>query len=246
MSRREIDVWPAVADLMSTIAVLGLVFAAVMSHQLSIFLKDPHAMERILEENEALKKAKAGLEKQNEDLAAEIRELSTMQHAVGVADDAMKEVADALHIQRQADLSIVFGENIVSFSTNEVEPKLSEEGRREIKRFCNALRDALARLDPSTGVARANFAILQVEGHTDSTHCLAEPECNWRYSAERAARFRAMIADASLCPGSAGWTIRPVGLADSKPRATPAESRRIELRLVPDYAAILKRVGQAE
>lgn len=239
--RHATNVWPAITDLMTSLAVVGLGLALVGKN----LRVDRQRLAELEIENIELRKRLAQLTEQRDHFQAEVRRLSAMQRAVEIATSAMNEVAVALGQQPSDDLSVSFGEELVSFSLNQVQPELQGDGRATLHTVCSTLFTVLGRHDPQLGASLAEVARVVVEGHTDDQGCPTENDCNWRISAERAVNFRLLMARPDLCPGSADWTILPLGLAGSQPRSTAAESRRIQIRVLPDYAAILSRMKLA-
>lgn len=248
MRRRELEVWPALTDVMSTFAVVGLGIAMTlfMSQEEMLLPSDAQALrdmvEELLAEREDLRAKVEASERKAALLQAQNEKLSRMQTAVRVAEDVMRELAENTGKTASSDLSVSFGEDLVTFAENQVEPRLTNEGRTKLRDVCGDLDEALDRVDPLLGVPRREVVNVVVEGHSDSSACRGNPYCNWRFSAGRAAAFRELLMRETYCPGGDEWNARPAGLADTRPRSTAALSRRIEIRVEPRYGQLVRLV----
>jgi hypothetical protein len=237
--RRPIDVWPALADLMTVVAIVGLTSA--LQFLPLIRRDDPTGQKHLLNETRKLRA-------QNEKLQSEIREAArneqmfqAIQRAQEIVDEFSKENAE---LRFENDQSLQFGEDLVEFELNGLEPQWKGDGSERLWRFCEALSGALSRPFGNQGSRRLLFTV-EVEGHTDAILCPDDPHCNWRISSGRAAVFVALMRNETYCPGGFAWTMVPVGLADTRPIidsatgvATP--TRRIAVRLVPNYKALIR------
>jgi flagellar motor protein MotB len=253
MRRRETNVWPAFADLMTALSVVGMGLAFVMmakSRQNEVaqqtlsycetFLKGAELIPADSADAAEAAKAFAAKYAEREDELRRCVEATAMKDAVELAENAMREVAAALGQEPSDDLSVPFGEDVVTFATNETRPSLTVEGRDKLKTLCETLKAALSRRSPTLGVPLSKLSMVFVEGHTDRHDCPRDPGCNWKVSADRASRFRVLMERPDLCPGGKDWNLVPLGLADSNKRESDPLSRRIEIRVVPDYAEIVK------
>ena len=156
-----------------------------------------------------------------------------------MAEDVVDEFAATQpQLTKGSDQSLQFGEELVGFKVNDIEPIWQSGGRAQLKSFCSALSDSLKKPFVE-GRPRSEFFTVQVEGHTDNVPCRGDQSCNWPISAGRAARFRILMGDPVLCPGGGDWSILPVGKAGTVPVEDVGATRRIEVRLLPDYAAII-------
>jgi len=255
--RRPISVWPALADLMTIMAVVGLFLALSMLPA----LKDKG---ELLEQLAAARRRVAGLEGALHDVEQDRQEdrkrwaeergeyedklqeaarneemFSAIQEAQRIVDEISAD--RALHFAR--DQTLQFGDDLVSFDPNRYDPQWRPAGKRKLRRFCRELQSRLSRDGPRDADLHDLF-LIHVEGHTDDTNCPGDPNCNWWLSGLRAAEFMRLMRDDDNCPGGDELQLRPIGYADSKPYiASPGEpakaTRRIALRIIPDYRKIL-------
>jgi flagellar motor protein MotB len=195
----------------------------------------------------ALRREKRDLTLHNKQLQSKIQEAArndqmfqAIQQAQQIVDEFSREQAE-LHFE--ADQSLQFGEDLVEFDINGLEPRWKGDSQERLKQFCRALSSALLRPFRELPDRRELFTI-EIEGHTDNSLCPGDPHCNWRISSGRAAAFAALMRDDHYCPGGASWNMVPVGLADTRPvpegpgqLAVP--TRRIAVRLVPNYKALM-------
>lgn len=255
--RRKIEVWPAFADLMTILSVPGLFLALGL---LAVLGNDLKPLERIQE-----------LEAQNRELKRQLADLRLL--ISGPPDDgpvtgpqrrpearnlamfrAIQEVQSLIeritggNLQFSKDQTLQFGDELVSFDLNSVEASWRADGQARLRRFCEALSRHLVGGRSNLGELTHLFAI-EIEGHTDSSLCSFDPNCNWTFSSARAVAFMKLMRDESVCPGGASLELLPIGLADTKPLAgpdgTPAvATRRITVRIVPNYQAIIEAVDR--
>jgi hypothetical protein len=216
MRRRErINVWPSIADLMTVLAVPAL-YVAVGGLPLPGSAPVP--------------RPGTGIEER-----AKNRE---MFRAIQKAEDFVNKVHQASGLELDRDQSLRFGDDLVGFTRSHTKPEWrSADGPTRLRTFC----EALARVLDKQPEMQDQFLIF-VEGHADPTICDGDPSCNWWFSAERAARFLVEMRGSGACPGSAGWNLLPVGFAAKRPiPGDDAASRRIALRLMPDYKQIIAK-----
>jgi hypothetical protein len=231
MRRRHlINVWPAFADLMTVLAVVGLFTTLALSR---VTAKDRDLASRVRE-----------LEREREGLRLQVREAARnekMFQAIQQAQQLIDEISKRSGLTFGADQSLQFGDELVSFNLNDVKPIWKADSREKLRRFCASISGQL--VQDSSDNAVKPFFVVEVEGHTDSSQCPDEPDCNWRISSGRAAEFVSFMRRSSYCPGGAGLSLRPVGYADTKPQGgSGAPTRRIAVRLVPDYERIIARL----
>jgi outer membrane protein OmpA-like peptidoglycan-associated protein len=223
---------------MTVVAVVGLVMA------LQLFPRpgsDKAQLSVLTREARALREENRGLAARVQEAARNEQMFQAIQRAQQIVDEFSKENSQ---LQFETDQSLQFGEDLVGFDLNGFEPHWKGNGRERLMRFCEALSSALSRPVGSFG-DRRNLFTIEVEGHTDHTSCTDDPYCNWRISSGRASIFVALMRDDKYCFGGASWNMVPVGLADTRPIAegpdeTQIATRRIAVRLVPNYKALIK------
>ncbi len=257
--RRTIEVWPAFADLMTILAVPGLFLAMSL---LGVVGEDFHSAEELARQNRELKEQLAdalelvkerlpGTPEDPEALRRELRERArnaAMFRAIQDTQRIIDELAGQSDLHFSADQTLRFGDDLVTFDLNSTSVTWKEGGRSRLRQFCESLGRRLA-AGSGSGL-RAKFFQIEVEGHTDATSCVADEYCNWRLSSGRAVAFLSQIQDPQLCPGGRDLDLKPVGYADTKPETESGTgrrraTRRIALRIVPDYQAILAAADQA-
>jgi flagellar motor protein MotB len=250
--RAPINVWPAFADLMTVLAVCGL-FTALALSQINSSQSDLLAKLRELEQKnqdleEQLRDLKLAQQKRENDwvnkrklLEQQVQEAAAnekMFKAIQEAQRLIDEVSVASGLSFGSDQSLQFGDDLVGFKLNSINPLWQADSRERLRRFCVSIASQLAE--------KRQF-IVQVEGHTDSLECPGDRNCNWAISSGRAANFVAFMRREDYCPGGDLLTLRPVGFADTKPmRKGALSSRRIAVRLLPDYEAIINNLGGEE
>jgi len=218
--RARLDVWPAYADLMTVLAVIGLSVAASLAPQVP---PRPRLRAR-------------------EDLRRKVQEAARNKQMFGAIQEAQRQI-DAIS-QRSGlafgtDQSLQFGDDLVTFETNGLQPIWSQGGRSRLQRFCEAIATELGR-EPGRSAGLGSMFIVEVEGHTDSSRCPSDAHCNWWISSGRAASFVAVMRQPDYCPGGSRLNLRPIGYADTKPPTpTSAPTRRIAVRLTPNYQEII-------
>jgi hypothetical protein len=249
--RRPLDVWPSYADLMTVLAVIGLFTGAGLLRQ---HRTSPDAQVRLVRtlarQNDSLRRHLAELEaRHSQDLsrlgrqAQEVARNQRMFQAIQEAQRRIDEISTHSGLRFSADQSLEFGDDLVTFETSRVEPIWRTGGRTQLRDFCLAISTALTRQrgpDATVAMAVESMFNIEVEGHTDSSHCLDDPSCNWRISSGRAASFVAVMRQPEFCPGGAMWNVRSIGYADTRPPAPGLPpTRRIAVRLIPDYGRII-------
>lgn len=253
--RHPINIWPAFADVMTVLAVVGLFTTLALSslvsseRSLGRRLLDLERTRRSLEEHvKQLEQERQVLEsrwnQEREGLRQQVREAARnekMFQAIQEAQRFIDQISQTSGLSFGADQSLQFGDDLVSFRLNSVEPIWSSGGRERLHRFCDAVSRQLS--IPSGSMPVGSLFMVQVEGHTDSIRCPGDPNCNWWISSGRAANFVAVMKKPEFCPGGAEFTLRPIGFADTKPIASyMPPTRRIAVRLVPDYEKIITRL----
>jgi flagellar motor protein MotB len=251
--RSPINVWPAFADLMTVLAVCGLFTALALSQANSSSKEDLLAKLRDSEQRreeleERLRQQKHEQERREDNWANErnklqkqVREAARnekMFQAIQEAQRIIDEVSVNSGLSFSSDQSLQFGDDLVSFKLNSTDPIWQADSRDRLRKFCMSISGPLA--------GRGQF-IIQVEGHTDSKGCPGNRNCNWAISSGRAANFVAFMHQEAFCPGGDGLILRPVGFADTKPvRSGDPPTRRIAVRLLPDYERIISDLNIGE
>lgn len=230
MRRRDpINVWPAIADLMTVLAVPAL----CVSVGAIPFL--PSASSH------------GGRERVYHGVLREKAKNERMFRAIQEAEDLVSEIRKDRRLEPYLQDQILrFGDDLVSFERNGFEPQWKEGSLERLQTLCAAVSLALQRRGQRGEELRRHFLIL-VEGHTDRSRCSSDPHCNWWFSSGRAAAFVATLRQPSVCKGAERWKLRPIGLADTMPvrstAAQDAELRRVAIRIVPDYETIMAAYG---
>lgn len=243
--RSPLNVWPAYADLMTVLAVAGL-FAALSFHsgpgardlarQLRALSEDNRRLDRLLAES---RRRFEDLQRRYKQRITESARNERMFRAIQEVQELVDAVPAKSHLVFGSDQTLQFGDDLVSFPPNGVEPVWQPDGQERLRRFCTALALELGALIERSPGAEPRFMI-EVEGHTDATTCPDDPHCNWWISSGRAASFVAVMRQPKLCPGGDRWDYRPIGYADTRP-AFPGgvPTRRIAVRITPDYRRII-------
>lgn len=252
--RAPLNVWPAFADLMTVLAVCAL-FTTLALSQINSSQSDLLAKLWELErENQELelqvRDLKQAQQEREEDWARkskiferQVREAATnekMFKAIQEAQRFIDAISQGSGLAFSPDQSLQFGDSLVSFDLNSVRPIWKADGRGRLWQFCRAISGQLAGLQGGASEMRRLF-VVQIEGHTDSTQC-DDPDCNWKLSSQRAATFLSFMRQEQYCPGLADLVLRPVGYADTRPIGGKS-TRRITVRLVPDYEGIIRSLG---
>ncbi len=201
-------------------------------------------LERELEElrrkRETLRKDAEACEEKVGDLKKELGRNERLQTAMQRFQSIIDGIAQDDLLRFDPDQSLRLGDELVRFERNRVEPIWQPGGPQHLQHFCGRLSQEFARLEGEYPDPSSLFTI-HVEGHSDSTRCLGgERDCNWSFSSQRAVNFLELMRDERFCPGGAGWRLRPIGYADTRPvppvpGQAPVPIRRISLRVVPDY-----------
>jgi hypothetical protein len=256
--RRPLDVWPAYADLMTVLAVLGLFAAAAqlrLNQGVATKAEAPLlvAQRHIATLNDELATMRGELAAGQRLRAQEERRLQSctqaaarnqqMFSAIQEVQTQIDEISRRSGLTFGADQSLEFGEDLVTFARNEVTPtSWQPDGRMRLRRFCEAVSAELARARsgaPGIGSRLASMFVIEVEGHTDSTRCPGDPHCNWPISSGRAANFAVFMRSPEYCPGGRDWDLRPIGYADTQPPVAGSPQRRISLRITPAYGRLI-------
>lgn len=267
--RHQLTVWPAVADLMTVLAVSGLFGClALLPHAEAkgeLVKEAQKAEEKIRDLKEkskedqqriqdleatltALREAASRWEEQKQTYEGQLQEAAKneqMFEAIQRAQSVVDQISADKSLRFEQDQTLRFGDDLVQFAPNSFLPTWKPEGRAKLREFCQKLSRRLTARTEDGADLRDLFTV-QVEGHTDSTGCPGDPYCNWWISAARAALFVALMKGDDHCPGGATLNLQPVGYADTKApelraSATKSERRRISLRLVPAYQSIIER-----
>ncbi len=246
--RRALDVWPSYADLMTVLAVIGLLTAAGVLRRDAAALAAERRSARQLMDQEArvqeLVRQAADARKAATAARSQCREAAINQgmfQAIQEVQRRIDEISTRSGLRFNADQSLQFGDDLVEFAPSKVDPIWHAGGRDQLRAFCRVVARAL-----SSGLVAGSRAadpgskfIIEVEGHTDSTPCPGNPHCNWLISSGRAANFMAVMREPESCPGGAAWSVRSIGYADTKPPPGLPPTRRIAVRLTPDYGRII-------
>ena len=247
--RRSLEVWPSYADLMTVLAVIGLLIGA------GLLRRDRTSPAT----QESLRRHVAELENRHSQDLERLTQLARlaaanqkMSQAIAEAQRRIDEIAQhSPRLRFSADQSLEFGNDLVTFETNGVEPTTwLADARTQLRDFCVAISAALAREEAAAAhgaPATRSMFYIEVEGHTDSQPCMKKGDsmCNWIISSGRAAKFVEYMRRPDYCPGGAAFRLRPIGYADTRPRAPGLPpTRRIAVRLTPDYARIIAGLQQ--
>lgn len=254
MRRRPVSVWPALADLMTVLAVVGLFLALGLmpliedKGQLVTRLQDAEAEIRVLSIRlEEQGQTNEHLELQLEHAEQEVARNKEMFGAIQKVQTIVDEISSDQELRFSADQTLQFGDDLVEFPLNSYEVRWRPGGREKLRRFCGELTQRFEKRFATLDNLFDVFAI-HVEGHTDSSQCPGDPNCNWWLSSMRAASFVALMRREELCPGGSQLDLRPIGFADTRPYSSepspkPRSTRRIALRIVPDYAKVFAATG---
>jgi flagellar motor protein MotB len=256
--RNSINIWPAFADLMTVLAVVGLFTALTLSRSSAVSEKDLVSRMRDLERTrqdlekdlEAVKQEHQAREtnwnQERKGLQQQVREAARNEKMFQAIQEAQRFIDDISHssgLSFGEDQSLQFGDDLVSFSINGQVPIWKSDSRDRLRRFCEAISFAMNRLNHASIGGKPLF-VVEVEGHADSTSCSEEPSCNWRFSSGRAAAFVALMRQSGYCPGGNLLALKPVGYADTRPpRDSRTPTRRIAVRLLPDYESIISSLS---
>lgn len=264
--RRDLTVWPAVADLMTVLAVLGLFSALALiptGHEERENLEE--RLRELERENDHLEQKNAELLRETEQLSAELADLRAEHEALREqcrqqqeeceakivrnermfqAIERVQEIVDELSADQALefgdDQTLEFGDDLVDYDLNSTHPIFRPAGKERLRRFCELL-DAKLTAGSTKELNLRELFVIEVQGHTDSTSCPGDPHCNWWVSASRAAHFMALMHDKSLCPQGSGWRLQASGFADTQPATGSGglATRRIEVRIIPEYEKII-------
>lgn len=255
--RRAIQVWPAVADLMTVLAVVGIVLSLLVLNfyaknepkwttERNRLIKEIDRLtsqvtkmkEQLLTAKQRIADAEARLALMQEDKAKN----NAMFQAIQQAQSIIEEMSQDGSLEFEEDQSFLFGEELVEFAENGFEPIWKSGGKERLHEFCNRLSKALKKVKQKTG--SHTLFTLEVEGHTDAKTCQDDPECNWYFSSARAGLFVRWMKNPQHCPDVDRLELRAVGYADTRPPRDSSgqkldTTRRISLRLVPSYASFM-------
>jgi len=254
--RTPIQVWPAVADLMTVLAVVGLVLALVLTaaeeeREESQENEEQVPVEELNRKSAELEEARlrfAELRREldevqarcRSDLAectAEVARNELMFQAIQKVQSVIDDISENSDLTFDRDQSLSFGEGFVEFARDGTDTLWLPGGKERLASFCKNLSNALAQGDGKS----IEFS-LHVEGHTDDEKCTSDPHCNWVFSTARAGKFVSVMKNPDLCPGGKNWTLKPIGFSSTRASQGDGSDRRISLRLVPDYEAIMRRL----
>jgi flagellar motor protein MotB len=252
--RNSINVWPAFADLMTVLAVVGLfttiAISRVAAQKVDLTVRLRQLQQARQEMKEKLKRLdqerkvreqewnqeRAGLQKQTQEAARN----QEMFRAIQEVQRFIDEISRNSGLLFGTDQSLQFGDNLVSFKVNSTDPIWQADSRERLRKFCEAVSRQGSYSLGSASIR--DLFVIEVEGHTDSTNCRGEPSCNWQISSGRAAEFVSFMRRDEYCPGGAAWNLRPIGYADTKPPVGgKVPTRRIAVRLAPNYESLINR-----
>lgn len=223
--RTPINVWPSLADLMTVLAVPALC-TAVGLYPYYRNDDDP------------------SLDRSPDKTQREAAMNEEMFQAIQGAERVVKRISASLPQQLGArpkrDQAIDFGDDLADYVINGYVPTWRSNSRKRLEDYCRIVSKELGEEYPEDGGKR--FVTILVEGHTDDTQCKKRPGCNWYISAARAGAFLTLMKKDNFCPGGAEFDLRPVGYADTRPLAGKLPTRRIALRLVPNYERIIEDI----
>jgi len=252
--RRPINVWPAFADLMTVLAVVGLVttvgfLAAQQSEGTTPTLEELEAEQakrqkaellavklaseleklrhKLAQTREVHKDAQETWANERASLEQEVINNERMFQATQRAQTIIDRIQQDNLLRFDADQSLRLGDELVRFERNKIKPIWQGEGKAHLRHFCKRLSEEFSRLESELEDPTSLFTVL-VEGHTDSTQCPGDDlDCNWSFSSQRAVNFLALMREDGVCPGSTRWQILPVGYADTRP-VSPAPEKPSE------------------
>lgn len=247
--RSSINVWPAFADLMTVLAVGSLFVALAMSwdsrsgeellaRMRTLEVQNRELKSQLDKHRDFLTTKEAEWKKDREVLQQEVREAARneqMFKAIQEAQKAIDAISETSGLKFGIDQSLEFGDDLVTFNLNSDRPIWRIHGKERLRRFCAAISEQVTERELSIG----NF-IVQVGGHSDSLKCPDEPHCNWRISSSRAASFLAFMKNPDYCPGGHLLVLQPVGFADTKSPPGEMPTRRIAVRMVPNYERLAR------
>lgn len=231
-SRRSIiDIWPAYADLFSTLAVLGI-FA-------SFFISEKENRINKLNKEVELKQSAF------EELQTRCTKINKYFELAELVLEEVKAEIDHLGINviRTAD-SLVLSENFIYFDRNDWSKPIFREGKVGEEKFLNLLESLKRSIEKKN--ARGKL-IVYIEGHTDSSQFKTTQYTNWNLSSERASTIVNWIKSKNI-----DMDIIPIGLADTRPAPfcnileneenKMACNRRIEIKISPNYSEIERTI----
>lgn len=217
--RTPINVWPSLADLMTVLAVPALCTAVGLYPYYRNSGGYPTG-------------GPPGVTPRNEEM------YQAMERAQDVIDGIEAGLPKELGAIKKYDQSINFGDDLVDYEINGYVPLWRKDSRDRLEQYCRFVSQELRRKYGNTQEVKRSVTVL-VEGHTDSTTCKGRPNCNWIISAGRAGAFVSFMKKENFCPGGANLDLRPLGFADTK-LLQGEPTRRIALRLVPNYEKIIE------
>jgi hypothetical protein len=179
----------------------------------------------------------------------ETAENEEMLRAIRISETMIRKLREELKVPQKdwtKDQSLRFGEDLIRFDSGRTAVIWLPDGKPRMRTFCDALTLLLNEpFERGASILRRELFTVWVEGHTDALRCSGSDDCNWDLSAQRASAVRNEMAREEVCPGSENWKLRPIAMAASAPITAEtsaegrAKNRRIEIRVVPDYAAII-------
>lgn len=250
--RNSINIWPAFADLMTVLAVVGFFTTIAVSRLVA-------PKDELIARNRELERGRRKLVEQQRNLEQKLRARERdwaderahlheqvqeaarnheMFQAIQEAQTFIDDISKNSGLAFSADQSLQFGDDLVTFDLNSLKPKWTADGRDRLRRFCEAISNQ--RAESRGSLAIKDLFVVHVEGHTDSTGCPGDPSCNWWISSGRAAAFVSLMRQSGYCPGGSEWNLRPIGYADTNPMGRGEQpTRRIAVKLVPNYERLI-------
>lgn len=239
--RSPINVWPSLADLMTILAVPAL-FTAV---GVLPFLGLNGSGERQVQQDFVETTPKPGRKQEAFGVNLEHVKNKKMFWAIQRFHRMLGSVKKSVGGQLGPAQTIVFGDDLLTYDLGETRKlKWKPEGLDKLRKFCASLQEAFEKSDLSSAYRQpGEVFLIHIEGHADSIGCrdvVGDPLCNWRISSARAANFVDRMKDPKYCPGGDKLFLLPIGYADSAPMSGSKPTRRIALRIVPNYDRLIR------
>jgi hypothetical protein len=183
-----------------------------------------------------------GKDRGPEEVRREAARNPDMFNATQRADELIQRIAlnlKKLGASLNSDQSINFGDDLADYVLNGMVPVWRGDNREKLRNYCQAVYAELVK-SPAAHKGDRDLVTILVEGHSDKTRCKGRPDCNWYISSKRAGAFVALMRREEYCHGGKDFDLRPEGYADSRPFIPGIPTRRISLRLVPNYEKIIR------
>lgn len=247
-----INVWPALADLMTVLSVPGLFTAVGL---LPYFVRNDSGLgvQRVLASVAPRAGSPTTVAPQPVGTVSPGKSGGpgyepplnpAMFRSTQAAQRVIDLIRPVLGFQFTDAQTLEPGPDLFSFRPGSDRLQRTENSRLELSRFCSSLV-AARELARRNGLALETLFVLEIEGHADSVPCQVDPGCNWKHSVARATAMREELQREPACQLLSGWRLRLVGYADTKPPPPSPQgpllaTRGVRFRLAPDYEAILQ------